>query len=222
MSNMTAEFDRSPDRSDDINRINERGAEKAAAAAQLLCKETVELAYDSIAVYLDADLKQRDRLRAANYPLGEVRGLFVLQDKLTAPRQDGEFQRTFSTRLEPIVPRANHRYMKLHVPVGETRIQTYEMPPKDSVNEVYVEMVDREDTHWYTVQRTGLYEYVPYVLQDEDSSVLSDQGIWQWVNDRIPENIETVTTLLRRAVNWQTVPQRIEPIQEISLDTPQD
>jgi hypothetical protein len=219
---MTGEFDDSIERDETIARINERGIEKAALAAQLLCRETVELAYDTVEVHLQADYEQHTRLKEEGYPQGEVRGYFVLQGTLTAPREEGEFQRTFSTRLEPTLDDNGHQYMKLHVPVGDIRIQNYAMPSKETVDEIYIEVRDKEDTHWYTVQKTGLYEYIPYVRQDEDSSVLSDRGIWQWVNDRIPENIEMITKLLRRAVNWQTVPQRIEPIQEITLDPPEE
>lgn len=209
------------ERAEEIARINERGAVRAAYAAQLLCRETVDLAYDSVELHLQADREQHQRLADDRFPVGEVRGYFVLQDKLTAPREEGEFQRTFSIRLEPVARRADHSYMKLHVPAGETRIQTYQMPPKEEVDKVYVELAEDGDVHWYAVQNNGLYEYIPYVKQDDDSSVLSDQGIWQWINDRIPESGEAITKILRHAVNWETVPQRIEPIQKITLHDPE-
>lgn len=219
---MMKEFNESAGRGEEISRINERGAEKAALAAQLLCRETVELAFDSVELYLQADFEQHDRLKKERYPTGEVRGYYVLQDKFTAPRSDGNFQRTYSIRLEPTAKTIHGHFMKLHVPVGAMNIHTYEMPAKETVNEVYIEATDGEDVHWYAVQKNGLYEYIPHVRQDEESSVLSDQGIWEWINDRIPENGETIMRILRQAVNWGVVPQRIEPVQEITLDPPQE
>lgn len=211
-----------PDRG--VEQLNEKGAQAAYAAAQLLCRETIELVYEGVDLYLQKDKEHHDTLRMVNYPVGQSVGYFVLQETLTAPRKEGEFVRTFSTKLEPRTPEPTHPYMKIHVPVGDTQISSYEMPSFDTVSEVYIERHEEDDTHWYAVNSVGLYEYIPLVLQDEDSSVLSDQGIWQWVNDRIPETLETIGRLFTQMNNWDTVPQVVDTIQPIEVrhDNPEE
>jgi hypothetical protein len=198
---------------DEIEVINERGAEAARRAAQLLCRETIEVAYDTVGVHLQADKEQHGRVIDEGFPAGAVVGYFVLQDRFTAPRKEGEFVRTFSTRIEPGEGANQHDYIKLHVPVGENRIQNYEMPQQDEIGEIYAEIHEDEDTHWYAIGTDGLFEYIPDLRQaDGDEVVLTDQGIWQWLDERIPENVETIASIFRKVINWETVAQRIDRI----------
>jgi hypothetical protein len=201
----------------EVEVLNERASQLASSTAQLLCRETIEFVYEGVRVHLQVDKEQHEAVRRANFPVGEVLGSFVLQGTLTAPRKEGEFVRTFSTKVEPAKNTSGSQYMKLYIPVGDRMITDYEMPPLDEIDEIYIEHKESDETHWFAVNKVGLYEYIPFVLQEEDSSVLSDQGIWQWVDDRIPEGLETISVLLPRLTNWDTVHQRLEFVEEIQL-----
>lgn len=208
-----------------LAQINELAADRATEASRIMCQATIDLTYDAVKVLLEADTDEARRIQADNYPAGALRGHFVLQDRLVAPLKGGNFQRTYSIQLEPQGgltndkeqrrDTSNEHDMRLHVPLVLTPDGVYDLPEKPDVEEIYVELSDQTETHWYAIGQAGLYEYIPYVHQDEASSVLSDEGIWQWLNDRIPENVETISSILRRADNWRAVPQRIETIQDL-------
>lgn len=204
---MSVESSDYPPSVEQVKEINKRGAETVSAAAKLLCQKTVELVYVGIGIHLLRDQEEHRSLELQNYPPGSAVDVYVREDRFTAPKQGEEFRRTFSTRLEPRTHNDNHEYIKLHVPSGDISIHQYEMPDTDTVSEVYVEYGDRNDKHWYTVDKNGIYEYIPYVHQEDEEPVIDDSGIWLWLDEQVPESIETIASIMRRIVNWKTLSQ---------------
>lgn len=175
-------------------------------------------------------------------PKGEIFGVFVKQNNfLSTPVQDGEPIRTFCTRLEPISREDNgeydedagvdvealeselpdeplreddKRYMKLHVPVGALSINDFQMPNPKMVPQVFIESFDGEETRWYAIQRNGyMYEYIPYVYQNEASNQDLTKREWeQLYKEGVPEVHATVTELLQHIVDWKTVAQSLRTI----------
>lgn len=199
----------------EVTRINERSAELMSVAARVLCNETIDLAYDTIQVHLMADKERKEYLEGEKYPVGETREIFILKDRLGAPSKGTGLRRTLSARLEP--ENEQGEYLRVYVPIEESDTKELTLPPRTEISEVYVEDYEPDKAHWYAITTNGLYEYVPYAQQeDPTNSVLSDEEVWRWVNERgVPATTETIATILRKIINANTVLQRSIPIEEI-------
>jgi len=188
----------------EVQKLNDLSAEKTQNIVELMCQKTIDDVYEGIAIYLNFDREAQQELEAKGYPKGEAVDYYVVIDDLTAPRKDKEFVSVYSTRIESEDGRS---YIKIFLPIGDANSNEFEMPKKESVNEVFIEMHDTE-THWFAIHKTGLYEYVPLAKQDEEApDILSDQGIWQWIDERVPETLQKLAKLDQNMVNWDTVHQ---------------
>lgn len=192
-------------RPEEVNLLNNRGIEIAQNATELLCREAIDLVYEGVSYHLQKDKELIENMTILGYPEGEEASFFVIQKDFVAPRENEEFVRTFSTRLEPEGDK--DKYMVVHIPANGREVGNFDMPDKDTVDAIYIEHHDQE-THWYTVKPTGLFEYIPLAAQNEDTEdILSDDGIWQWVHSRIPEGTKTIVNLFEDIVNWNTAVQ---------------
>lgn len=108
----------------------------------------------------------------------------------------------------------DHRYMKIHVPVGRLSIFDFKMPEHSEIAEVFIEAADGDDVRWYAVRRNGhVYEYLPDFYEDDKRQKALTKREWrQFMKRGVPELHDTVTSLLEHIVDWPTVPQNIRVI----------
>lgn len=192
----------------EVERINEAAADKARKMAEQMFENTIETVYAGIQVYLKIDQEAAQQIEDDKE---QSMPAYVLEDLLTAPRKDGSFVSTLSYQLipEPSETSGNNS-MVIHIPTGDKSLFELTSPDELPVpDEVYIEHNVDHEQHWYAISKRGMYEYIPLAQQDEDNNtVLSDSGIWQWMSDRVPETMEKASSILRDIINWRTVPQR--------------
>lgn len=200
---------------EEVDRINEQGADTVQNSTRELCGEAISVGFAAVSYYLSKDKEAEVDIESRGYPVGEHTDVYVTQSTFYAPRQEKQFVRTYAARLEPRTSSGGKdTFLRLHIPVGDAVISGYELPDTEDVQDLYIENRKAGETHWYAINKFGLYEYIPYVQQDEDTSVLDDQGIWGWIDERIPESLKTISGLLTDIVNYKTVYQR-----QITIDS---
>lgn len=209
---MTAEFSGFIPPREEVERINDKAADTVRRLTEEVCAEATQTVYEGIKVHLQADEDLMSRMEAGTIGEGSTLPTYVLQDLLTAPRIDGSFMFTYSLRLEPPETAdfvGDESYMRIHIPSSDTNIATVQADALPDSSEVYIEQMSNGEQHWFALSDKKIYEYIPKAQQDSgDDNVLSDSGIWRWINERIPESMETASSLLRDIVNWETTPQR--------------
>lgn len=210
---MTSGMEQTPP-SGELDRINQEGAQSAQETLRQLCDAMIRTAYDGVAYYLEIDRDTFMPKDTASPTLATIKPLYVVGGHFNAPREDGEYVSTYSVRLEPKnnsdidLAAAQGQYIRLHLPTDGANLAEFQMPDRQYVDQIFLEQGDAENIHWYNVNRFGLHEYIPYILQEEDVSILDDRGIWRWINERVPEGLRTISDLYTDVVNWDTVPQR--------------
>lgn len=206
----------------DMKLVNDRSIEVARTHMESLCRETIDLVYDGIAASLEKDEEVFNSVKTDGFQPGSVIGSYVRQDNiLTAPSTEETFVKTFFTRLEPEAETLTRRqredigtskqYLDIHIPALGMDIGDFVMPPKDEIEEIYVEVNSDDFKQWFGITRSGLiYEYEPPKFRA--TGEVPDDTLWADFNNRVPDGIKIITDIFQRVSNWRTMPQNIEII----------
>src|ERR1700741_1504513 len=199
---MNGEVTGYPGPRDEAERLNE---ESAKVVQELLYAKTVDAIYDGIAMHLAYD---KDAQENQTDTPGFI-GAFVQHDVLTAPMNHEGAVATYCTRLEPDVPDDDGmKYLELHIPINDEEISDFEMPAVSDVREVYIKVGYAKRNYWYAFNKNlGLYEYVLTNNNDSGDDVMHLEGMWQDKDKLVSDNSELAIQLLKRIINWRTVPQ---------------
>src|SRR5690349_17139609 len=165
---MSAEFSEFSAPRAEIERINDEAAEAARRVTAEICQQTLDTIYAGIQVHLKVDIGATKALETDTSQKSAL-SVYILEDILTAPRQEEQFVKTFSCELSPEAadktsPSAT---MRIHMPTGGLSLYEIESPedlPKP--DEVYVEIKQGKDNHWYAISKHGMFEYIPLAEQD--------------------------------------------------------
>jgi hypothetical protein len=221
----------------DIGRdeLNARAIDQAHYAAEKLRGQVIDDAYEAVKKFLLDDAKALKELEAQGFPKGKEVSLYLLDDILSAPTQDGDFTRTVSLLLERNkefapdtvteveddgYPHSNDDQLRIHTPVpNDYRMGQLDIPPP---NVVYVERIigGQEESHsYYAIRRDGMYEYEPMggsgeeVIYDD----FSDRVLWRRITRRVDSGLPILSAIVEDLINMDAVQQRTFTVGEAGV-----
>lgn len=207
--------------------INLKMAEATRDSVDSLCMEIIDSTYDLLQSKVRIDAEEIEMYGDIGAPRGVEVPIYVCPDSVHAPMIDDEPVETLTILFERAQPdegsdNASGDQIRLYFPVPKNYTYPAALPDDYKPVEVYVEFIPNAAKHeervFFIIQpnpldvprnRYALYAYDSAAVAGEEKiyDALSDEKLHDGLLNRIPEDIELASSLIRRLGNFDIVHQ---------------